>query len=409
MATKQSALEQILAKANKSGSQIGGMEDVANDVKFISTGNIAIDSALGGGFPLGRSVELFGPTSCGKTTTTLQAAVNLQRIIIGGGDESLGIKATDRIVYMDYEQAMDKRYAKALGLDTSHPSLLFTQPDTLEEGANLAISLVRTGEVRMVIFDSVAAMNPSSKAEAEIGKSLPAVQAKLMKDFGVTFNAVLYNNNAVCVYLNHQMEKMDMGGARRPGMPATLTTPGGAALKYFASVRVRYIPQQKHKGKVIDPLTNMEEEMPVATDVKILVEKNKVFPPYRTAQVRVRYGKGFDNYWSALQILIANKKIMHQSPNYFFHNVEEIGLAPDWMKRHAQGTHRPYINGEPKLMKAGDEHAEWRAKIIELAELVAEENHANLELAQEVHDDSDVDDEDDVDEVIADNPHKVAF
>jgi recombination protein RecA len=398
-----SALDTILAKANKGGSRIGGMDDVANDVMFISTGNIAIDSVLGGGLPLGRSIELFGLPSCGKTTTALQAAVELQKIIKAGGDPERGIKPDDRIVYMDYEQAMDKRYAVALGLDIKHESLLFTQPDTLEEGANLAIDLVKTGRVRMIIFDSVAAMNPSAKAEAEIGKSLPAVQAKLMKDFGVTFNSVLYNNNAICIYLNHQMEKMDMGGARRPGMPPATTTPGGVALKYFASVRVRYTPTKKQKGKILDPITNMEVEVPVSTDVKIFVEKNKVAPPFRSADVRVRFGKGFDNYWAAMQILLANKKVMHQSPNYFFHNVEEIGLAPDWMKRHATGTKRPYINGEGKLMKAGDQHPEWRKQIIELAELVAEENHANLELEQQIIVSPEDDDDDDDLEAEAEN------
>lgn len=365
----------LLAKANKKYNlSVGTMSSVAEDVEFITTGNIAIDYALGGGIPMGRSLEMAGFPSSGKTTTSLQAAVALQKIILAGGDPKRGIGPNDRMLFLDYEQAMDPEYAEALGLDVNHESFLFTQPDTLEDGANFILDIVKTGRLRLIIIDSVAAMNPSAKAEAEIGKSLPAVAAKLLKDFGVTLNSVLANNNCSCIFLNHTQEKFDMGGGRRPGMPPPTTTPGGMALKYFASVRMEYKQIRNHKGPVMDPLSNEVIEIPVATDVRVKVIKNKVAPPFKEAVVRVRYGKGFDNFWTALQILIANKKIMYSTGYYYFHNASEDGLAPEWMDRAATGTQRPFIRGEDSVFSAGDEHPEWRQKAIELAEKIVAEN-----------------------------------
>lgn len=377
MAVKKPAVDpvnEILKTAEKKYNlNIGPMNALVEGTKWLTTGNIAIDNAMGGGIPLGRSVELFGPPSCGKTTTALQAAAELQSVIKSGGDPSRGISADDRIVYMDYEQAMDKTYAAALGLDTEHESFLFTQPDTLEDGTNLSLDLLKTGKVRLVVFDSLAAMTPSAKAEAEIGKSLPAVQAKLMKDYGVVLNSVLRHANATVIFLNHETEVMDMG-ARRPGMPPATTTSGGKATKYFASVRVQYRQIKQIKGKIRDTLTGEEIERPVATDVRVKVLKNKVAPPFREASVRVRFGRGFDNFWTALQILVANKKIRYEAGRYYFHGVERDGLAPEWMPRQTTGTQRPYLYGEAALFKAGDEHEDWRMALILLAMDVVDQN-----------------------------------
>ncbi len=346
--------------------RVGTLADTISNERWISTGNMLLDYAVGQGFPLGRSVELYGPPSCGKTTTALQAAANLQRIIKSGGDEALGIGPEDIILYMDYEGAMDKDYAIALGLDVFHESFAIAQPDTLEDGANFAIELLNTGQVRMVIFDSVAMMNPSAKADAEIGKSLPAVQAKLMTDFGNNLNTVLKKNNAVCIYLNHEKELMEMGG--RPGAAPRRSTPGGKALKYFVSVRVRFAQIGNNREEYTDPVTNEKKNHITSTDVAIKVEKNKVSNPFREAKVRVRYGKGFDNFWSAHQVLIAQKKIVANAGRFYFHRVEDLDMAPEWMSREKQGTQRPYIWGVNSLLEAADEHPEWREAIILLAE-----------------------------------------
>lgn len=368
MAKGDNPLADLLNAAEKRYNMtVGSMNSITANVSFLTTGNLAIDYAMGGGVPLGRTIELSGPPSCGKTTTALQAAAELQRKIIAGGDESLGIKADDVILYLDYEQAMDKQYASALGLDVDHESFLFTQPDTLEDGCNFTLEALKTDRVRLVIFDSVAAMNPSAKAEAEIGKSLPAVQAKLMKDFGVTLNSVLAHANASVIFINHEIEKMDMGGARRPGMPPATTTPGGTALKFFASVRVSYKQIRQIKSEVVDPVTNEKKEIPTATDVKVKVIKNKVAPPFREATVRVRFGRGFDNFWTALQVLIANKKIMYSTGFYYFHHLEAEGYAPPDMARQSTGTKRPYIRGEENVFAYGDANEDWRDGLISYA------------------------------------------
>lgn len=374
------AFEKLLATASKKYDlTVGAIDEMVTDTEFLTTGNLAIDYAMGGGVPLGRSIEFLGVASSGKTTSALQTAIALQRVIIAGGDETRGIKANDVIMYLDYEQAMDIEYARALGLVTDHPSFMFTQPDTLEQGADFLLSALKTGRVRLAIIDSVAAMNPSAQAEADsVGKSLPAIQAKLMKPFGVTLNSVLKHANASVIFINHEMEKMEMGTARRPGMPAAITTPGGAALKYFASVRVQFRQIKQNKGKIINPLTNLEQEIPLSTDVRIKILKNKVAPPFREAIVRVRFGSGFDQFWTALQILLSNKKIIHQAGRYYFHNLAEIGGAPEWMSREKQGTNRPYIHGEARIFSRGDSDTEWRDILIEEAARIARENRDAL-------------------------------
>jgi recombination protein RecA len=368
-ASKNPVLD-VLARAQKKyNTVIGPLGTVAENTKFITVDNIAIDFVLGGGLPLGRSVELYGPPSSGKTTTALQVAAHLQKIIKSGGDPALGIGPNDYISYFDFENAMDPEYAVALGLDVEDEQFLFSQPDILEEGANIALDLVETGQVRLIIFDSVAAMNPSVKAEAEIGKSLPAVQAKLLKDFGMNMNAKAFKNNCLVIYLNHEVEVMDMGGARRPGMPAKKSTPGGVALKYFASCRLRYQQIGQIKKPYKDPLTKEDKQRVEATDVLVKVEKNKVHRPFGEAKVRVRFGRGFDNFWSALQILQAHKYVMYASGYYRFHNVEELGLVPDWMPKDAKG--KPTVHGEATLFAYADKYPEFRESMIILAEDVA--------------------------------------
>jgi recombination protein RecA len=387
----ESALDALLKTSNKKFNlTVGGMEDIAEDVLRVSTGNIAIDAAIGGGMPLGRSVELYGPPSCGKTTTGLQTLIAVQHIIKTGGSRELEISKDDRMVYFDYEYAMDKEYAKALGLDVEHRSLLFAQPDTLEDGANFSLAAAETGDVRFMVFDSVAAMNPSAKAEAEIGKSLPAVQAKLMKDFGTNLNGVIARNNCGVILLNHETEKMSMGG--RPGMPPQIVTPGGTAVKYFASVRVRYNRIRENKGKMKDPITMETVEVPVSSDVQVKTTKNKTFPPFRSAVVRVRFGQGFDNFWTALQILLANKKVRYEASRYYFHGLEEEGGAPEWMDRAKTGTNRPLIHGEAAVFAAGDAHPEWRELLISIAErLVAENKDALAKVVPQTEEELDED------------------
>jgi len=365
---EKGSLEAVFAEANKKYNvSVGPIDSIIEDVERFSCGNLAIDHILGGGIPLGRSVELFGPPSCGKTTLAIMAAAQLQQIIIAGGDPKRGIHADDKILYLDYEQAIDPDYVKALGLDPNHESFWIAQPDTLEDGANFTLAAVATGRIRLIIVDSVASMLPSAIDAAEVGKSLPAVQAKLLSTFTQKMNPLLANNNASILYLNHLVEVMDMGMARRPGMPPRTSTPGGKAIKYYSSVRVEFKQIGNIKEATEDPITKEKVEQVMATNVLVKTVKNKTFPPFRQAVVRVRFGTGFDNFWTALQILVANKKIIYGAGIYKFHHLDEFGLAPEWMSRAQTGAKAPYVKGDKAIFKVSEEHPEWREALIAYA------------------------------------------
>lgn len=375
MAVAKDPLQEILDKAKKKYNlSVGRLSEIADDVIFVSTGNIAIDNIIGGGFPLGRSVELAGPPSSGKTTTALQAAAFVQKKIIAGGDAKLGIKADDVILYLDYEQTIDQDYAKALGLDIDHPSFLLTQPDTLEDGANFVLEVIKTGRVRVVIWDSVASMIPSANAQNEIGKSMAFTQARLMSDLGQKLNPILKQHNTLNIFVNHLKNVLDMSGRRPAHLGPAKDTPGGASLKFYASVRLEYKQLQQIKEKMIDPLSGEEVETPGATNVEVKVTKNKVAPPFRKAIVRVRFGRGFDNLWTAMQILLAGKEVMYGAGYYYFHKVADLGMAPEWMARQTTGIGRPFIRGDKALFAAADEHPEWRELLIAHAEKFVAEN-----------------------------------
>lgn len=382
MAAVKDPLEALLASAQKKYNiSVGRLSEIAEDVVFVSTGNLAIDNIVGGGLPLGRSVELSGPPSSGKTTTALQTAAWVQKVIIAGGDPELGIKADDVILYLDYEQTIDQVYAAKLGLDIDHPSFLLTQPDTLEDGANFALEAIRTGRIRVVIWDSVASMIPSVNALNEIGKSMAFTQARLMSDLGQKLNPILKQHNTLNIFVNHLKNVLDMSGRRPAHLGPAKDTPGGASLKFYASVRLEYKQLQTIKEKMIDPLSGEEVETPGSTNVEVKVTKNKVAPPFRKAIVRVRYGRGFDNLWTAMQILLAAKEVMYSAGYYYFHKLADKGMAPEWMERQKTGTNRPFIQSSdmnPRLFKAADEHPEWRDALIKHAEQVVKENRLIL-------------------------------
>jgi recombination protein RecA len=358
--TLAAALASIQKKHHLS---IGSLAAVADPVAAISTGNLAIDAITGvNGIPLGRMTELYGLPSSGKTTTALQTASILQRIIKSGGSDALGVKASDRILYLDYEHALDPTYASALGLDIADESFLFAQPGSLEEGASVARTLIETGDIRLVIFDSVAAMVSEILLEADIGACAVAMRtAALIAQLCSALNPLLYDTRCAAIFLNHLAEKISMGA--RPGAPPITTTPGGRALKYHASLRLEYRQVGQNKETVLDPLTRQELSQTTSTDVLIKVVKNKVAPPFRQAHARVRFGTGFDNGWTGMAILVAQKIVVAGKSGYLYFDKAPELVHPD-MPLQATGSHRPYLLGERALVTFLDEHPDWTDKVV---------------------------------------------
>lgn len=334
--------------------RIGAVTGVIDEVVAHSTGNLAVDYLTGvGGLPQGRIIELYGQPSAGKTTTALQAAAELQRAIIAAGRD-------EYIVYLDFEKALDVNYCAALGLDTSHPTFILAQPHWLEDGADIADKLIRTGKVRLSIFDSVAEMVPK---ELEFGIRTAAMErARLMNSLLQQLNPLLHANGATAVFLNHLVEAVSMGGAR-PGLPPAETSPGGKGLKFYASLRLSYKVIRQIKGKAPDALAGAVTDQVIATHVRVKCTKNKVGVPLREAEVRVRLGQGFDNTWTALQVLLAHGIVRKDGAWYRF---DADLYHPDMGETNTR-TGRASLQGEAAVLDFADTHPDWAAGLVTAA------------------------------------------
>lgn len=357
MSSKTSTIEDVLTSLNKKNDfHIGSLADTISDVRALTTGNLTIDELTSvGGLPIGRTVELYGNYSSGKTTCALQTAASLQQQIIATGSD-------DRIIYMDYEHAVDRKYAASLGLNMDHPSFIFAQPTTFEQGAQAARELIATGKVRLVIWDSVAAMTPKAILEGEIGDVTVGLQARLMSQLLKTLTSDLNHYDCTSIFINQIRDKISTGG--RPGAD-NKETPGGRALKFYSSVRLEFTQLKKMKGKKFNPLTNADEEFIVATDVLVKVVKNKVGDPFREAVVRVRYGKGFDNLYSALNVLVNYRSIQPGAAGYYYFDKDTELEHPD-MSRSSTG--RPTIHGEAAVLQFAEDHPGWKDLLISKAQ-----------------------------------------
>lgn len=351
---------QAVDKIKADGLRIGTLADFGSiKCDFLTTGNMAIDYLTGvDGLPIGRIIELYGPPSCGKTTTALQAAANLQqRIIAEGSDEYLA--------YFDFEHALDVDYCRALGLEPEHSSFILSQPDSLEQGGQAMRLLVLTGKVRLLIVDSVAAMTPQAMFAPE-GTEQPGLQAKQLGKLLSPLNSELHDNNCCAVFLNHEKEVIDIGGYG-PKLKRTYT-PGGRALKYYASVRMAYQQLGSQRSAAIDPLTQQEVTRTTSTDVRVRIMKNKVGPPFREAVVRVRYGKGFDDAWTALEVLKGHKMVVVSGAYHYFEKLPELvdesmGTTP---------TGRRYFQGAQNVLEFADTSPVWREALIKAARRMIE-------------------------------------
>lgn len=267
------------------------------NVDIVPTGSFSLDFALGvGGFPRGRIIEVFGPESSGKTTLALHAVAEAQK---SGG----------KAAFIDAEHALDPEYAKKLGVKIN--DLIISQPDSGEEALNILESLVRSQMFDIIVIDSVAALTPKAEIEGEMGAQFIGLQARMMSQALRKLTAISAKSNTLIIFINQLRDKIGMMGYGDP-----TTTPGGRALKFYASVRIdiRRIAQIK-KGEEV-----------VGNRVRAKVAKNKVAPPFKIAEFDIMYGEGISYAGDILNTAIKYGVVAKSGNTYSFEN-EKLGVG----------------------------------------------------------------------------------
>lgn len=305
---RKAALDAALKRIEKNfgkGAIMRMGDNVSTQVQTVSTGSLAVDNALGvGGFPRGRIVEIYGPESSGKTTIALHAVAEVQK---NGGTAA----------YIDAENAMDPAYATALGVNID--DLLLSQPDTGEQGLEIADALVSSGAIDIVVVDSVAALVPRAEIEGEMGDAHVGLQARLMSQALRKLSGSINKTKTIALFINQIREKVGV----MFGNPET--TPGGRALKFYATVRleVRRSEQIKNGTDVIGNRT------------KVKVVKNKVAPPFKVAIVDIMYGHGISQSGELVDMAV-DKDIIDKSGSWYSYKDERIGQGRENAKTYLE-------------------------------------------------------------------------
>ncbi|SFE17880.1 recombination protein RecA [Paenibacillus algorifonticola] len=305
MADRRAALDMAMRQIEKQfgkGSIMKLGESTHMQVEVVPSGSLALDIALGiGGFPRGRIIEVYGPESSGKTTVALHAIAEVQR---AGGQAA----------FIDAEHALDPLYASKLGVNIDE--LLLSQPDTGEQGLEIAEALVRSGAVDIVVIDSVAALVPKAEIEGDMGDSHVGLQARLMSQALRKLSGAISKSKTITIFINQLREKVGV----MFGNPET--TPGGRALKFYSSVRldVRRIETLKQGNDMIGNRT------------RIKVVKNKVAPPFKQAEVDIMYGEGISKEGTLVDLGV-ELDIVQKSGAWFSYNGERLGQGRENAKQ----------------------------------------------------------------------------
>lgn len=327
-AEKLKALKLTMDKIDKDfgkGSVMMMNERGEQTQEVISTGSIGLDSALGiGGLPKGRVIEIYGPESSGKTTVAIHVIAEAQKL---GG----------MCAFIDAEHAFDSAYAQKLGVDIDN--LLISQPDYGEQALEIADRLILSGALDVVVIDSVAALVPKGELEGEMGDSKMGLQARLMSQALRKLTATISKTNTICIFINQLREKIGV----MFGNPETTT--GGNALKFYASVRldIRRMTQIKDGDEAI------------GNRVKVKVVKNKVAPPFRTAEFDLVFGEGISKIGEILDMGV-EMGIVQKSGSWFSYDANKLGQGREGVKQ--------MLKDNPEL--ANELETKIRAKIMEL-------------------------------------------
>ncbi|NQN87409.1 recombinase RecA [Streptococcus suis] len=327
-------------------------ERAEQKVQVMSSGSLSIDIALGaGGYPKGRIVEIYGPESSGKTTVALHAVAQAQK--------DGGIAA-----FIDAEHALDPAYAAALGVNIDE--LLLSQPDSGEQGLEIAGKLIDSGAVDLVVVDSVAALVPRAEIDGDIGDSHVGLQARMMSQAMRKLGASINKTKTVAIFINQLREKVGV----MFGNPET--TPGGRALKFYASVRMDVRGNTQIKG------TGDQKDQNVGKETKVKIVKNKVAPPFKEAVVEIMYGEGISRTGELIEIG-TNLGFIKKAGAWYSYNGEKIGQGSENAKK--------YLVEHPEVFDEIDRKIRIHYGLIEgeeTPEVVTEEAPVAIEEVQDV-------------------------
>jgi len=312
---RQKALDQAMKDIEKTHGKgsvmLLGDEGARREIDKVPSGSLALDLALGiGGYPRGRIIEIYGPESSGKTTFALHAIAQAQA---AGGYAA----------FIDAEHALDPKYAEALGVDTDN--LIISQPDTGEQALEITEALIRSNAVDIVVVDSVAALVPEAEIRGDMGSSHVGLQARLMSQAMRKLSGAISKSNTTAVFINQIREKVGV----MFGNPET--TPGGRALKFYSSVRV-----EVRRG----------EQLKIGNDIvgnrtKLKVVKNKIAPPFKTAEVDIVYGEGISKEGEVIDMAV-DFELIKKSGSWFSYEGEKIGQGRENVKKYLKENTKLY-------------------------------------------------------------------